>query len=98
MLVELLIDRGIMDAEVGTQVDHFHAPRQQSGGNLRCDAVRQGEKGHLRSRGGDRIGIGRDEGQLGTGQSVVAGKQRCDRLPGFLTRGDGTEIDMRVLQ
>lgn len=67
VLIEFLIDRGIVDAEIGAEVDDFNASRQQIVRNLRGNAVWQGKKGDLYTRGGNGIGIGRDEREFASG-------------------------------
>ena len=46
--VELLVNSGALDAEIGAEIDDLAAGLQQGNGELRGDAVRQGQENDLR--------------------------------------------------
>ncbi len=63
--VEFLIDRCVAQAEIRAQVDDPQAAVEQSAGDFRSHAVREGEEGRLRAGCGDGVWIGFDEGEIG---------------------------------
>ena len=62
-LVILLVDRGVLEAEVGAQVHHLAVPGQKLGHHRHGGLMRHAGEDHCRGRG-DGLGIRKDEGQV----------------------------------
>ncbi len=81
--VKLLVDRGIVEPEVGAEVDHPETLVEKGDGIIRGGTVGQGQKGDGGSAGGHRLHVRLDEGQVRAGEAGEAGKDLLDPLPGI---------------
>lgn len=96
--VEIFIDGGAFQPEIGAQINHLATQLQERRGVFGGDAMRQREENNLRGLG-QRIGFGFGEAQ-GFGQGMIGefGENLGDGLPGVLARGDDGEFDLRMMQ
>ncbi len=96
--IELLVDRGAPDAEIGAQVNDLAAELEQRHGELRRHAVRQRQEHDLRLFG-QEFGLGLAEPKRpGPGVMGELRKDLRQRLPGVLARGDGGQFRVRMRQ
>src|SRR5512136_295887 len=96
--VEVLVNFGAAQAEVGAEVNDRAACVEQGNRVFGRDAVRQSEENDVRLLR-QQLGIWFAEAQ--PGRARVMRKTREDlseRLPGVLSRGDGGELDVRMRQ
>ena len=94
--VEFLVDFGVVDAEVGAEVDDAEA-FVEKGGGVGCGfAVREGEEGDFGTAGGDLIHVGVDKIEVRTGKAGEAGEDSADGSANVAARGDRDEVDLGV--
>lgn len=92
LVVEVGVNGGVIEAEVGTEVHQFEATIEEIFGERGGGSVGEGEEGDLGSGGGDSIHIGFDEANFRAGVSFESWENFGYFLPGIRTRGDGDDL------
>ena len=96
--VKLVVRVGVVEAEVGAQVDHRHTALGQRHGKLGGDAVGQGEENGLRLIG-EQVDRRLGKRQVtGSGMAGEAREDRGHRLAGILARSQHRQVDVRMLK
>src|SRR5438270_8932880 len=94
--IKFLINSGVFDPKIGTEIHHPCARRQERLGKLGRAAVWQGKKNNTgAARNLFWIGVGK----LERGRSLFVGKARKDlreRLAGQLSRRSRDQVDLRM--
>jgi hypothetical protein len=98
VVVEVGVDRGVIETEVGAEIDDLEAVVQELTGIGSCRAVGQGKEGEG-CPGGRHCGhVGFNESEFCPGMAVEAGKDLIDPLSGMGARGHRHHLGARVAE
>jgi hypothetical protein len=98
MAVELQVAVGALESEVGAEVDEPSAALEQWNGEFGGDSVGERKK-HEVGPVGEVVDVGFGEAEvLGAGVAGEAGEHGGDTLARVLTRGNGGEVDVGMIE
>ena len=99
VVVEFLVDGGVIEPEVGAEVDDAETACEEGGGEFVGDAVGECEEGGVCAGGGDGVGVRVDEGEGGGWAGVGEAREDVgERAAGVLAGGEADEFSAWVAE
>ena len=91
-----MIDRGVIEPEISTQIDHFYSETQEIA-RERCGcSVRKGQEGNLGTSCRDRFHVRLDETNLGAGVAFEPREDFGHFFPSVRAGSDGDNLGFWV--